>query len=333
MQTAQRKIYFVKPADTPLAEPKPALVETFRDRLLRHPEFVESREPEAADHLVINETSLFKERRYIRRLMNDPLIGRFPHKTITLSTDDSATGLFPGLYVALSAKAFSKQLYRAVPYPKLVNPLVEKAAPPTGTAKKYLASWRGNTKSNARLRKGMIQVFGGNPRFCLETSDRWFDHNEDEHRKYVELVQSSQFSLCPAGWASATYRIYDSMALGVCPVILADQWVRPEGPKYDEFCVFVRERSFGELEKILDRYADEAEDRGRRAYKAWHEFFAGDRMMDYYVDAFSSLVATMPATTPERVFARWKSRATYWTNGWTLQQRLMRRAKRLLRIH
>ena len=291
---------------------------------------MESTEPDTADHLVVNEKVFFKEWRYIKRLMSDPLIGRFPHKTFTLSMDDSATGLLPGLYAALQANRFSKAIHRAVPYPELANPLVAKAVPQTGTEKKYLASWRGNTKSNVRLRKGLIRQFGGSPQFCLETSENWFNHTGDEHRKYVELVQSSQFSLCPAGWAATTFRIFDSMALGVCPVILADLWERPKGPKWEEFCIFVPEKRFRQLETILDGHVSEAAERGRRAYAVWQEFFAGGRMLDYYADAFSSLVATMPATTPEREFTRWKSYALYWSNGWTLPQRLARRAKRML---
>jgi hypothetical protein len=332
MQTAQSRVYFIKPSDTPLADPNPALINVFRERLLRRDGFVEVTEPDAADHLVVNEPGFFKEWRYIKRLMSDPLIGRFPHKTITLSTDDSATGLLPGLYVALQANRFSKAIHRAVPYPELANPLVAKSAPQTGIEKKYLASWRGNIKSNVRLRKGLIRHFGGNPRFCIETSENWFNHTGDEQRRYVELVQNSHFNLCPAGWAATTFRIFDSMALGVCPVILADLWEPPKGPKWEEFCIFVREKRFPKLETILDGHLSEAAERGQRAYAVWQEFFAGARMLDYYADAFSSLVATMPPSTPEREFTRWKSHAMYWSNRWTLPQRIMRRAKRLLRM-
>jgi Exostosin family len=332
MRTARSKVYFVKPSDTPLADPNPVLMVAFREKLLSREGFVESKEPGAADHLVVNEPSFFKEWRYIKRLMSDPLIGRFPHKTFTLSTDDSATGLLPGLYVALQANRFSKAIHRAVPYPELANPMVAKAIPQKGIEKKYLAGWRGNMKSNPRLRKGLIRHFGGNPRFCIETSGNWFNHTADEHRRYVELVQNSQFSLCPAGWAATTFRIFDSMALGVCPVILADLWEQPKGPKWEEFCIFVPEKRFRQLETILNDHLGEAAERGQRAYVVWQEFFAGGRMLDYYADAFSSLVATMPATTPEREFRRWKSHTMYWSNGWTLPQRLARRAKRLLRI-
>jgi Exostosin family len=332
MQTAESRVYFVKPGDTPLADPNPSLINAFRERLLSREQFVESAEPETADRLVVNERVFFKEWRYIKRLMSDPLIGRFPHKTFTISRDDSATGLLPGLYAALQSNRFSEAIHRAVPYPELTNPEIAKAAPQTGTGKKYLASWRGNTISNVRLRKGLIRQFGGNPRFCLETSENWFNHSEDEHRRYVELVQNSQFSLCPAGWAATTFRIFDSMALGVCPVILADLWQRPKGPQWEKFCIFVRERDFRQLETIVDGHVNEAAERGRRAYAAWQEFFAGAKMLDYYADSFSSLVAAIPASTPEREFRRWKSHAMYRSNGWTIPQRLARRAKRLMGI-
>ncbi len=330
MTISRRRVYFVKPSDTPFAEPKPDLVNALRERLLVEPGFAEATEPDAAEFLIVHETTHFKDWRYNKRLMNDPLIGRFLHKTLTLSTDDSAPGLLPGVYACLQANRFSNALHRAVPYHELVNPLIEKSPPRLDVQKKYLASWRGNTKSNKRLRSELVRSLGHRPRFCVETTDTWFNHSNDEHKRYVDLIQSSSFSLCPAGWASNTFRTYDSMALGVCPVILADLWVPPLGPKWEDFCIFVKEKSVAHLEQILSQREHEADRRGQLAYEAWCEFFAGRKMMTYYVNSLVSLIDCLVPTSPEKELARWNSYAMYWNNGWTLGQRVARRVRKLL---
>lgn len=321
-------MYFVSASDTPIAEQKPDLAIRVREELLSRPDFVESSVPDQADFLVLQEDLSFKEWRYSQRILNDPLLGRFPHKTLAVSRDDSCPGLYPGVYACLQSNRFSKMLHRAAPYLEPANPLVEKSSPQWG-AKKYLASWRGNTSSNKQLRLGLVRLLANNPRFCIETSDRWFNHGPDEHERYINLIQSSSFSLCPAGLAATTFRIYDSMALGVCPVILADLWVPPDGPRWNEFGLFIKQKSLSRLEEILKHHEPEAEARGRLAYDAWCEFFAGPRKIAYLMDALASVMTSLPPATPQQVIARWQSHTMYHSNGWTLPQRLVRRANAL----
>lgn len=329
MRMTQIRTYFVKPTDTPLADQDPRLIESIRAELQSRSDFLDWPRPDGADFLVLNETSEFKEWRYIKQLINDPLIGRYPHKTLTIHTGDSGAGLLPGLYTCLNSKQFSPALHRAVPYPQLANPLVENSPPHFDDPKTYLASWRGNGKSNLRLRSRMVRLFATNPRFCIEETNSWFDHGQHEHQRYVELIQNSGFSLCPAGWAPTTFRIYDSMALGVCPVILADSWVPPAGPKWDEFCIFIRQKSISSLEYILKRHEHEASARGRRAYEAWSSFFAGPKVIAYFGESLISLMRTLPESTPRKEIDRWNSYKMYRANGWTLSQRAVRRLRRV----
>ena len=152
--------------------------------------------------------------------------------------DDSATGLLPGLYAALQANSYSKAIHRAVPYPELANPLVAKAVR-SGNREKVSGELAGQHEVECALTQRADPAVAAAVRsFALRPRRTGLTTRGRSARKYVELVQASQFSLCPAGWAATTFRIFDSMALGVCPVILADLWERPKGPKWENlhFC-------------------------------------------------------------------------------------------------
>jgi hypothetical protein len=64
------------------------------------------------------------------------------------------------------------------------------------------------------------------------------------------------------------------MAMGVCPVIVADGYIPPEGPDWDRCALFVRESDIARVVEIARRHAGEAEERGRRAREAYEAFFS-----------------------------------------------------------
>jgi glycosyltransferase involved in cell wall biosynthesis len=67
---------------------------------------------------------------------------------------------------------------------------------------------------------------------------------QERTRRYNELLSDSVFSLCPDGTGPNTLRLWESLAVGSIPVIIADGWVPPEIPEsrvqLRDVCVFVR---------------------------------------------------------------------------------------------
>jgi hypothetical protein len=90
------------------------------------------------------------------------------------------------------------RLHRAVPFFEYSNQLV--FADKENVDPEYLASWYGNVKS-IQLRKTMVETLKVEGRFCIKTSQSWYNHKGDEQKAYVELIKSSKFSLCPVGFA------------------------------------------------------------------------------------------------------------------------------------
>ena len=168
---------------------------------------MEASSAEDAEAIVLNEPWLFRQWRYIDDLIADPVVGRFPYKTYTINSDDAGTGLLRGVYCCLSARRFDARLHAAAPFLSRHNQMVIQRAGKVRGTPSYLATFKGNTKSNRRLRGELIEVCDRSKSLHGETSDKWLNHSDDEKTLFIDLLQSGKFSLCPAGWGAATFRI------------------------------------------------------------------------------------------------------------------------------
>lgn len=325
------RLRFLTPADTPLASPDPRLLDALRAELLARPGVVEAQGIEEADALILHEPWAFREWRYIDKLVADPIVGRFPQKVYTLNEDEAAAGLLRGIYTCLQRKRFDPTLHAAIPFVSQPNEeVVSRAGTPRPPAT-LLATWRGNPKSNRKLRQGLLEVCGRSPVFQVESTESWLNHGAEEKRRYVELLRSGKFSLCPGGWAPASMRVFESMALGVAPAILADEFVEPPGPDWGALSVRIREADLPSLQQALEARAADYLAMGDAAHQAWKAHFGPDRIFPYYADALLGLIrgnGTGGSAAAE--FARWRSPQMARLNGWTLPQRIANKLTRVL---
>lgn len=320
------KIFFVDQGSSPLANGESRVMPRVRLEMLKFPEIKEAFEPGEADALVIHEKFSYKDFRYISTLTKDPLLSRFYEKTFTINNDDAATGLLPGLYTSLPKSRFDPTLHVAVPYIEFPNDLVfsgnHEASNP-----RYLASWRGNTKSNA-LRRRMVESLGARHAFCLETTKSWMNHKADEKASYVEVMMNAKFSLCPAGWAPVSFRIYESMAVGRCPVILADQLVLPSGPDWSSCALFFAEKELSHLEDYLRKHEYRYRELGAKAKAEFDSYFADAVVAEYYAKKLIALIFSARQTSREAEIRRWNSLLFFWKNKWTVPQRVLNKARK-----
>lgn len=119
------------------------------------------------------------------------------------------------------------------------------------TEKSYLASFIGahmpHYRSNIRLKiLEFAKIDGGNDIF-IDLGDTWHfnkvvyqeqvknqsvsRNEQDEHnhstQRYNKILSDSIFSLCPEGAGPNTLRVWESLAIGSIPVIIADNWEIP----------------------------------------------------------------------------------------------------------
>jgi hypothetical protein len=322
------KLFFADISTSSLADSDSKILYSIKKVLLTTKGVIEVYDPEWADAIIIEEKNSFKNFRYIKELVSDKLISAHPQKVFTINTDDCATGLLRGLYTSLPKHRFNVDIYKSVPYMYFPNDLVfsagyNKVDPP------YLASWRGNTKSN-RLRIAIVNSLSAKDNICIQKTDSWLNHDNDEKSNYVNLIRAAKFSICPAGWAPVSFRIYESMALGTCPVIIADNFVPPKGPNWNSFALFYPEKTVMGLSSFLLSKEHLAHDFGENAYRAWQKYFSADVISSYYADALLSLIGQAPKTSKAAEFKRWRSLKLNWDNKWTVPQRIISKIKKVL---
>jgi rRNA-processing protein FCF1 len=79
-------------------------------------------------------------------------------------------------------------------------------------------------------------------------------------------------------------RTFESMKLGVAPIIVTDDWILPKGPKWNDFSIFIKENNIRDLEKIAESHSDSYKEMGQKARKAFEEYFAEDVYFNYVID-------------------------------------------------
>ncbi len=99
----------------------------------------------------------------------------------------------------------------------------------------------------------------------------------EQQRFYVETMLSSKFALCPRGASAASIRLFEAMELGCAPVVLSDNWIPVDGVDWS-FCLFVKESQLPHLDAIIRSHADEWEERGARARRAFEENFSPSKL-------------------------------------------------------
>lgn len=323
------KLFFIDQEASELASKNSDIIDNIRKQLLRIEGIDETDNPDSADALIINEENSFKNFHYEKRILNDPLISKYLHKTFTVNNDDCATGLLPGLYTSLPSTRFDADLYAVVPFFDFYNEKVfqhQKIA----FECEYLAGWKGNI-SSSMLRRRLLKLFANRKGYQIETSDSWLNHSDKEKLEFVAILLNSKFSLCPSGYSPATFRIYESMYLARCPVIISDDICLPEGPDWKSCTILLKENELVKLNEILLQSEDRAEEMGNRARAIWLENFHGDKLYEYCAKHLIRLVQQGKGRENDEIMELWQSSKFRRSNRWTIPQRIQNRFNRIFR--
>ena len=107
-----------------------------------------------------------------------------------------------------------------------------------GKAKpEWLFSFRGTDLSHP-IRRKLFRYFSTHPRAkMVRNRTQFHSHSVKEKQDYVDDILSSKFVLCPRGWSPSTYRLFEVMELGRCPVIISDDWVPIHGVPWQDCCI------------------------------------------------------------------------------------------------
>jgi len=211
--------------------------------------------------------------------------------------------VMPGLYCSMPRRSFDESRQRAFCYAYSVNPHIAEYA--ADGEPDLLFSFLGAPTHDVRHRLYEL----ADPDGVAEDTSHFSlwrelapDDEERHRRRYASILARSKFVVCPRGVGTSTYRLFEAMEAGRAPVLLADQWVAPEGPDWSSFLLRIPEKRVVDLPEILRGHEPEAVERGAKARSAWDEWFAPDVRFHTAVEACLSILAGR--RRPERIAAR-----------------------------
>tara|TARA_A100001201_G_scaffold101167_2_gene86868 strand:- start:913 stop:2886 length:1974 start_codon:yes stop_codon:yes gene_type:complete len=88
-------------------------------------------------------------------------------------------------------------------------------------------------------------------------NNTWTTEQENDLRKkrerYNDVLSNSVFSICPEGSGPNTIRLWESMSVGVVPVIFSDKWKPPvlKNMRWEDFSVFIPQSQYNDTLEIL----------------------------------------------------------------------------------
>lgn len=324
------KIYLPSYADCDLVTPDETILENFVLHNINTERAALVSSPSEADIIIIFEKFSFKLPSYREHLLKQKLITEFASKVYVINYDDVVgVGYLPGCYVSMSGK-YDESKYRPCPYPKTYNDLCDDGF--NNTAAKYLFSFRGNSPSHP-IRKRIFELLQNSSNAKLvDVSKEFHSHTINDKKDYISDIKSSLFVLCPRGCSPNSYRLYETMSLGRCPVVISDDWVENIGPDWSKCSVRVPEDKISDIPEILSKLKPNAEKMGIEARKQWQLYFSEEKKYQFYLDQIFELynLNSLSPVTIDQLSKYWKSHSFLYANNWSLRQKITRKFKQLL---
>jgi hypothetical protein len=286
-----------------------------------------------ADMIVLFEQWSTKFWQYADQLLHSDLVNENISKVFVINNDDLGRGHLPGCYVSLTKRNFDPELHKACCYPYVINKFVsEEAWRSKHVSPTHLFSFRGNLASYP-IRRALLKLFNNSDEAKVVPVDTEFHaHSDVQKKEYVQDILQSKFVLCPRGASPSTYRLFEVMELGRCPVIISDDWVQIDGVNWGDFAIVVPESSVEAIPEILRRHADRAMELGRCARASWEANFSESRRFEIMLTALIELRGKLQGKSID-YRQRWRSWSFYYANGWTLPQRARTKLHNMLQNH
>jgi len=269
--------------------------------------------PDDATHIIFLESGRRRDRLWsTNHLARHSLVRGFPEKCFIWSTQDNPLSWLPGLYVSMPRPFFDPLLHRAFRYFSLNS---EKLPVPAERERDIFYSFLGGPSSPSRAALWRMK----HPDDALVRETANYNHSlwapEEAIAAYVDVLARSRFTLCPAGAATSSYRLFEAMRAGSVPVVLSDQLVLPEGPDWSKCSVRVPVSQIDELPRLL-RQVEDPELMGRQAQQAFERYFSSERMLEHVARELQALGA------PDLGQSRRQFRRQLWSEG---SKRVIRR--------
>src|ERR1019366_9377897 len=102
---------------------------------------------------------------------------------------------------------------------------------------------------------------------------------------YVELLKTTKFVLCPRGFGTSSWRLFETMKAGRVPVIISDEWVPPAGPDWKKFSIRVPECEIERIPRLLESIEPDAPALARAAVETWDQWYSKHAMFHTIIES------------------------------------------------
>lgn len=229
---------------------------------------------------------------YFFNVLKHPIYKEYRDRCVLYHDNDHSLTFLPTISPSILKKHYNQNIHRSFNYITQFssNPYLDNLN--LSVEKKFLSSFIGASRTHPVRKELFKHKF--NRSFLKDTSHQnsWelsSAEKEGYFKQYAEVSEQSKFILCPRGIGPSSYRLYESLRMGIAPVIISDEFVPPLGPDWNDFSIRVKEDNLNQIEHILQEREDEYERLGKAAREAWENFFSKDKQFHYLVEAGLSI--------------------------------------------
>lgn len=259
-------------------------------------------DPAAADVVIFVENCSTIE--HLLEVRAHPVYRAHREKCFLFARHDYPIPFLPGVYASLPARWHHPARTRTGPYLKaFAHDFLR--YDDGHTPRDFLYSFSGKTSTDP-IRTALFEL-DHERQSLFDTSPYWPygdlspAERETLHTRYVDTILRSKFVLCPRGQGTSSIRLFESLRMGRPPVIIADDWVPPDGPDWSRCSVRVPEADIHRIPERLEKLEPRAEEMGRAARAVWTHWFSREAVFHRTVE--SCLAIKRERRLPESLLA------------------------------
>lgn len=252
-------------------------------------------DPEVADVILFIEGHPGMDM-FMEEVVWHPLRRRFPEKTFLYHDWDYAFPLMQGIYPSIRSVHHRPGMSAGGVYVARIeeNHAVTRARQ-LQLPQDLLYSFVG--ANNCEVRDRILKAVVPHTHVA-DTTDRhaWLLSPEERSTyegEYASICMRSRFMLSPRGLGPSTYRLFEAMEMGRCPVILSDDWTPPPFIPWEQFSLRVAEKDVSNLPRIL---ADAPyQQLGFAARAAWEQYIDRPHAFHYLAETLQLILSQRSA--------------------------------------
>ena len=229
---------------------------------------------------------------YFFEVIENSVYKKYKNKCYLYHDNDIDLTLLPTISPSVECTKFIPFFHESFSYIAQIETNIYIKNSVTTTEKEYLFSFIGASRTS--LVREKIFNLSCDDCYLLDTSDKnsWeiFGEDREEYfKKYADICYKSKFILCPRGIGPNSYRLYETLKMGIVPVIISDEWIPQNGPNWQDFSICVKEKDIDSIPEILKENEARYLEMGQLARRAWEDYFSEDKQFHYLVEACSRL--------------------------------------------